>query len=447
MPVSRIATRAPEPRKPSSWASVAVVDSAPIREMPGGSGLGHEMDRVVGHDGPDRLLLGELRGLRLGALELEAVERVAVDVAGRPAGLLRRRVRVGRGVVLPDPGDDPGILDPRALGIVCRPTRRRSAGRDATTTCGRSPHTQSAVTRISPSLRRIRPSSASGGASVVAGSERVKVGCRPIGADAHPMAKEGPDAHRDRRHPRHPRRVRRVRDAARGSSRRGSPPAATRSPSTAGAAARTSPSRSRRASAAGSCRASPASTSRRCRTRRCRCWTAWSAATTRCGSATPRTRSFCGIPRLRGTRVVLNVDGIERQRQKWGLGGPAVVRRRRAVRARLPERHRLRRRGHPRLLPRALRPRVRRSSPTARRCSTASRRPTSRATGWTGRRAGRYLLYVSRLEPENQADLVIRAYRDVPGDMPLLIVGDAPYADGVQGSACASSRPAIRGSG
>ena len=39
-----------------------------------------------------------------------------------------------------------------------------------------------------------------------------------------------------------------------------------------------------------------------------------------------------------------------------------------------------------------------------------------------------YLLYVSRLEPENQADLVIRAYRGVAGDMPLLIVGDAPYA-------------------
>ena len=41
---------------------------------------------------------------------------------------------------------------------------------------------------------------------------------------------------------------------------------------------------------------------------------------------------------------------------------------------------------------------------------------------------GRYLLYVSRLEPENQADLVIRAYADVPGSVPLLIVGDAPYA-------------------
>jgi glycosyltransferase involved in cell wall biosynthesis len=40
-------------------------------------------------------------------------------------------------------------------------------------------------------------------------------------------------------------------------------------------------------------------------------------------------------------------------------------------------------------------------------------------------RPGRYLLYVSRLEPENQADMVIRANRSVPGDAPLLIVGDA----------------------
>jgi glycosyltransferase involved in cell wall biosynthesis len=36
---------------------------------------------------------------------------------------------------------------------------------------------------------------------------------------------------------------------------------------------------------------------------------------------------------------------------------------------------------------------------------------------------------VSRLEPENQADVLLRAYRAVPGDVPLLIVGDAPYAD------------------
>lgn len=40
-----------------------------------------------------------------------------------------------------------------------------------------------------------------------------------------------------------------------------------------------------------------------------------------------------------------------------------------------------------------------------------------------------YMLYVTRLEPENNADLVIRAYAQVNSDMPLVIVGDAPYSD------------------
>jgi glycosyltransferase involved in cell wall biosynthesis len=39
-----------------------------------------------------------------------------------------------------------------------------------------------------------------------------------------------------------------------------------------------------------------------------------------------------------------------------------------------------------------------------------------------------YFLYVSRLEPENNAHMVISAYRTVPGELPLVVVGDAPYA-------------------
>jgi len=45
----------------------------------------------------------------------------------------------------------------------------------------------------------------------------------------------------------------------------------------------------------------------------------------------------------------------------------------------------------------------------------------------------KYILYVSRLEPENHADVVIDAYSKLPhtlrNKIPLLIVGDAPYAD------------------
>jgi len=41
----------------------------------------------------------------------------------------------------------------------------------------------------------------------------------------------------------------------------------------------------------------------------------------------------------------------------------------------------------------------------------------------------RYILYVSRLEPENNAHLVIEAFKKVRTAFRLLIVGDAPYAE------------------
>ncbi len=40
-----------------------------------------------------------------------------------------------------------------------------------------------------------------------------------------------------------------------------------------------------------------------------------------------------------------------------------------------------------------------------------------------------YILYVSRLEPENNASMVIEAFKKVKTDRKLVIVGDAPYAN------------------
>jgi glycosyltransferase involved in cell wall biosynthesis len=137
---------------------------------------------------------------------------------------------------------------------------------------------------------------------------------------------------------------------------------------------------------------------------------------------------FAGFPRLRGAKVVLNVDGIERQRRKWGLAGRvwyavgerfalvypnAVVSDADVIAAYYRERY------------------GRDSAVIAYGAPLLDREPAPdlAAHGLDGIQSGRYLLYVSRLEPENQADLVIRAYRDVPGDVPLLIVGDAPYAE------------------
>ncbi|MCV5968563.1 hypothetical protein, partial [Lactococcus petauri] len=64
--------------------------------------------------------------------------------------------------------------------------------------------------------------------------------------------------------------------------------------------------------------------------------------------------------------------------------------------------------------------------------SDARRLPPGPTLDRLGLEAGRYLLYVSRLEPENNAHLVIDAYRRGGGleglGVPLVIVGDAPYA-------------------
>ena len=136
---------------------------------------------------------------------------------------------------------------------------------------------------------------------------------------------------------------------------------------------------------------------------------------------------FCAMPRVRRTKVVLNVDGIERQRKKWGLIGRAWY----AVGERLAL-----------SLPNAIvsdadviadyyRERYGKATSVIAYGAPLLDRdppPDLGSHDLDGIEPARYLLYVSRLEPENQADLVIRAYRDVPGDIPLLIVGDAPYA-------------------
>jgi glycosyltransferase involved in cell wall biosynthesis len=62
---------------------------------------------------------------------------------------------------------------------------------------------------------------------------------------------------------------------------------------------------------------------------------------------------------------------------------------------------------------------------------------------------GKYLLYVSRLEPENNAHLVLEAYRAADCQrllqMPLVVVGDAPYATDYKASlqAIAAETPGV----
>ncbi|HEX7528724.1 MAG TPA: glycosyltransferase [Thermoanaerobaculia bacterium] len=141
---------------------------------------------------------------------------------------------------------------------------------------------------------------------------------------------------------------------------------------------------------------------------------------------------FCRLPRLLGapTRIVLNVDGLERNRRKWnGLGRlvyalserlscvlpDAVVTDARSIEAYYEETY------------------GKESVYIPYGSDLAA--PTGRAAlDRLGLVPGGYVLYVSRFEPENNPDAVVRAFRSVPGDTKLVLVGAAPYANALLSS-------------
>ena len=135
---------------------------------------------------------------------------------------------------------------------------------------------------------------------------------------------------------------------------------------------------------------------------------------------------FSIVPRLGGVPVALNVDGIERKRGKWGIAGRTYYRVSEHLARALPtvvvadaaviEDYFLDRHDTPSVM--------------IAYGADCRRRESSEFIETLGLKPRNYLLYVSRLEPENNAHVVIEAYGRVETSMPLVIVGDAPYAAG-----------------
>ncbi len=93
---------------------------------------------------------------------------------------------------------------------------------------------------------------------------------------------------------------------------------------------------------------------------------------------------FCLPPRLAGQRVVLNVDGLERNRRKWNLAGRLAYRVAEVLSTLAPD-------------------------------IVVSDARVIRD-------------YYREIYGAETIFIVVRAYRDVPGSLPLVVVGDAPYA-------------------
>src|SRR5262245_16358238 len=130
------------------------------------------------------------------------------------------------------------------------------------------------------------------------------------------------------------------------------------------------------------------------------------------------------VPRLTRTPFALNVDGVERLRKKWGAAGRAYYR----ISERLAT-----------IIPNAVvtdaevmrdyyLKQYRTASVMIAYGAECGRLDSTTVLDQLGVRSREYFLYVSRLEPENNAHLVIEAFEKVQTDKALLIVGDAPYA-------------------
>jgi glycosyltransferase involved in cell wall biosynthesis len=131
------------------------------------------------------------------------------------------------------------------------------------------------------------------------------------------------------------------------------------------------------------------------------------------------------LPRLAGkTRVVLNVDGLERHRRKWSLAGRWAYRLSERLSTIVPDVVV----SDARVIQRYYKERYGFESVFIPYGGDLPAPAGTETLARIGVAPEAYVLYVSRLEPENNADAVVRAYRDVPGKIPLVVVGDAPYA-------------------
>ncbi len=135
---------------------------------------------------------------------------------------------------------------------------------------------------------------------------------------------------------------------------------------------------------------------------------------------------FAVLPRIFGTPTLVNVDGLERKRKKWNWLGryyyllsewlstflPTAI----VTDAQVIQDYYAARYG--------------KESAMIAYGAEVARRAAPEKLERFGLVPNHYILYVSRLEPENNAHLVIKAYEQVRTDMPLVIVGGAPYAAG-----------------
>jgi len=133
---------------------------------------------------------------------------------------------------------------------------------------------------------------------------------------------------------------------------------------------------------------------------------------------------FTILPRMFGIPVALNVDGVERKRRKWNALARAWYRASEYLSTVLPNRFVT----DAETIREYYKERYKKDSLFIPYGTDTERVETKGALDALGLEPYRYFLYVSRMEPENRALEVRRAFEATPATMKLALIGDAPHA-------------------
>ena len=135
------------------------------------------------------------------------------------------------------------------------------------------------------------------------------------------------------------------------------------------------------------------------------------------------------IPRVGGAKTVLNVDGLDWQRDKWPGPAKRYIRLAEHLAQFLPTLYIT---DSP-TVQAYYRDRTGQAPPYIVYGSDIEKLPPGQTLAKYGLEPGKYVLFVGRLVPENNAHHLVEAFREIGlADFKCVIVGDAPYAEEYQ---------------
>lgn len=131
------------------------------------------------------------------------------------------------------------------------------------------------------------------------------------------------------------------------------------------------------------------------------------------------------IPRLVGTKTILNVDGLDWKREKWPAIAKRYIQLAEFLATKLPNAFLT----DSRVVQDYYHQRYGTQPPYVPYGSDVELLPPGEVLARFGLEPGRYVLFVGRLVPENCAHHLVEAFRRLDTDLRCVIVGDSSYAD------------------